>query len=273
MIRLSVAVAAADALPSAFVVWRGFESSIAKAAALGYDGVELALKQADEIDPPQLRRWLDEAGLAVSCISTGQVFAGLGLSFTDPDPQRRTRVRAIFEEFIDLATEFGRLVNIGRVRGRLGDDPAGAEARFVEMARNLCDYAAPKGVGLILEPVNRYEIDFINSLPEGADLMRAVDRPNMKLMPDVFHMNIEDVTVGGELRRHIEHVAYVHLADSNRLAPGRGHTDFADVFGQLQQAGFDGWCSVEILPKPDPDAAARQAVEYLKPFVEAYNAA
>lgn len=272
MLKLAVAIASENALPSAFVVFRGIEASIRKAKALGYDGIELALKRAGDVDRDALARLLDDTGLEVSCISSGQVYADLGLSFTDPDPAKRDALFGVFTELIDLAADFGKLVNIGRVRGQIGSVPrAEAEGRFLDMARRLCDYAAHKDVTLILEPVNRYEIDFVNSVAEGAALMQKVDRPNMKLMPDVFHMNIEDVTIGGELARHIEYVHYVHLADSNRLAPGQGHTDFADIFTNLHHAGYNGWVSVEILPKPDPDTAARQAVEFLKPLLAEYN--
>jgi len=272
MIKLSVAVAGSNARDSAFVVYRGFEKSIEKAAELGYDGVELALRSAAEIDRRSMTKWLSASNMEVSCISTGQVFADLGLMFTDSDPEKRARVRDIFEDMIDLAAEFGRLVNVGRVRGRIGNGyREEAETLFVEMARGLCSYAGEAGVTLVLEPVNRYELDFINSVEEGVALMKKVDMPNMKLMPDVFHMNIEDVTIGGEMAKHIEYVAYIHFADSNRLAPGQGHTDFNDILEHLKRVNYDGWVSVEILPKPDPDTAARQAAEFLRPLIDRYN--
>jgi sugar phosphate isomerase/epimerase len=272
IIRLSVAIAGKDALPSAFVVFRGFEESIRKASGLGYDGIELALKTAEEIRPANLSKLLADAKLEVSCISTGQVFADTGHMFTDSDAAKRAQLRRIFMGMIDLAADFGKMVNIGRVRGRIGDDGyEKAESRFIDMARELCDYAGPKNVNLILEPVNRYEINFINSVEEGVGLMKKVNRPNMKLMPDVFHMNIEDKTIGGELEKNIGYVAYIHLADSNRLAPGQGHTDFGDIFKCLKRAGYAGWTSVEILPKPDPDTAAKQAAEFLLPLIEEYN--
>ena len=115
--KLSVAVADTNALPSAFVVFRGIETSISKAASMGYDGVELALKCADEVDRKLLSQWLAQSDMEVSCISTGQVFADTGLMFTDTDRQRRAKVRDVFREIIDLAEEFGRMVNVGRVRG------------------------------------------------------------------------------------------------------------------------------------------------------------
>jgi len=270
--KLAVAIADSHAMPSAFVVWRGIEESIRKAAEIGYDGVELALKSAGEVEPDRLSVCLGQAGMEISCISTGQVYAASGLMFTDPDPARRNQVKQVFEDLIDLAAQFGRMVNIGRVRGQIGSAPKQqAEAFFIDMARQLCDYAGPKHVTLVLEPVNRYEIDFINSVEQGAELMNRVDRPNMKLMPDVFHMNIEDVTIGGELEKYIEHIGYIHLADSNRKSPGQGHTDFQDIFNHLKKSGYDGWISVEILPDPDPDTAAENAVRFLRPFIDRYN--
>jgi len=90
-------------------------------------------------------------------------------------------------------------------------------------------------------------------------------------MPDTFHMNIEDARIGEALARHGSRVRYVHLADSNRRAPGQGHVDFAEVFDGLRRGGFDGWAAVEVLPVPDADTAARQAAEFLLPMVEEFN--
>ncbi len=270
--KLSIAIADTKALPSAFVVYRGFNECIPKAAKLGFNGVELALKRADEINVPHLQTLLDENQLEVSCISTGQVYADEGLMFTETDTVKRQRVTGIFKELIDLAADFGQLVNIGRVRGQIGSlAKTEAEHLFLEIARDLCDYAHPKGVTLILEPVNRYEIDFINSVEEGVELMKKVNRPNMKLMPDVFHMNIEDRSIGPELAKHIDFVKYIHFADSNRLAPGQGHLDFPKILNSLFHAHYDGWVSVEILPNPDPDTAAQQSAAFLLPLIKAYN--
>jgi sugar phosphate isomerase/epimerase len=269
MLKLSIAIAESNALPSAFVVFRGFEKHIPVAASLGYDGVELALKSASEINADKLDRWLNDAGIAVSCISTGQVFSDTGLMFTDADKSRRQALVSIFKEMIDLASVYGQMVNIGRVRGNLTENDKGeSRLRFKEMIRELCNYATANGVTLVLEPVNRYELNFINSVEEGVDLIKKINWPNIKLMPDVFHMNIEDVTIGEQLAKYIDHIAYIHLADSNRLAPGWGHTNFDDIFSHLKSVNYQGWLSIEILPQPEPLMAAKQAIDYLKPFLE-----
>src|SRR5690606_189706 len=272
MIKLSIAIADTYALPSAFVVFRGFEACIPKAAALGFNGVELALKRRGEIDETRLQQLLDEHDIEVSCISTGQVYADGGLTLTAEDTGKREEVVTIFKELIDLAERFGQLVNIGRVRGQIGRrSPEYVSALFCETVGDLCDYAASKEVTLMLEPVNRYECDFVNSVEEGVALLKQVGKPNFKLMPDVFHMNIEDIDIGAELVKHIDHIAYIHLADSNRLAPGQGHTDFKSLFDRLATVSYSGWMSVEILPKPTPDTAARQSIEFLLPLIQEYN--
>src|ERR1035437_8118817 len=102
-IKLSVAIADTNALPSAFVVFRGIEKSIKEAERLGYEGVELALKNSYEIDGDELSKWLKAADMQVSCISTGQVYAGSKLSFTEDNREKREEVKYVFKGFIDLA--------------------------------------------------------------------------------------------------------------------------------------------------------------------------
>ena len=270
--KLSIAIADKDALSSAFVVYRGFDECIPKASRYGYSGVELALRRADEINPTILQQLLDENSIEVSCISTGQVFADGGLMLTHDSEAFRNQVKVIFKELIDLAGCFGKIVNIGRVRGPVGDRrKAYVEDLFVDVARELCLYALSRNVTLVLEPINRYEIDFINTVDEGMGLIKKVGMTNMMLMPDLFHMNIEDKDICNELSNNVDCIKYIHFADSNRLAPGQGHIDFPKVFKALLKAGYDGWISAEILPKPDPDIAAKQTIDFLTPFITEYN--
>jgi sugar phosphate isomerase/epimerase len=266
MNKIAVVIAGSFALPSAFVVFRGIEESIRKAAKLGYDGVELALKNANEINKVKLSAWLKETNLKVSSISTGQIYADSKLMFTHPDKRKREQVIKIFRDIIDLASDFGQMVNIGRVRGTINNSDGGDSSvnLFIETARILCDYASCRHVTLVLEPVNRYELNFINSVEVGAVMLNKVSRSNLKLMPDVFHMNIEDPNISDELVKYIDRIGYIHLADSNRLAPGLGHIDFKSIFQKLISVNYDGWLSVEILPFPDPDTAAKQAIKYIK---------
>ncbi|MEA4970016.1 MAG: sugar phosphate isomerase/epimerase family protein [Candidatus Pelethousia sp.] len=273
MMKLSVAIADAVAGPSAFVVWRGFEDSARKAAEYGYHGVELALRCKEDVDAPALRHLLKQYGLEVSCVSTGQVFADLGLYLTNPDEAQRGEALRVLNGLVEMAAEFGGMINLGRCRGFIAPNQDKREATdlFLGSLDILLPIAKSLGVTVIIEPVNRYEINFINNVGECAALLKEVAHPNVGIMPDVFHMNIEDAHIGRALADNAALVKYVHLADSNRLAPGWGHLDFNEVFAGLRQGGYDGWVSIEILPKPDPDTAARQAADTILPLVRRYN--
>ena len=82
-------------------------------------------------------------------------------------------------------------------------------------------------------------------------------------MPGVFHMNIEDASIIGSLKEAKDKIGYVHLADSNRWAPGQGHLNFSQIIDTLKSIGYDGYLTVEILPKPNPNTAAKMAIDYL----------
>lgn len=267
--RLSLAIAPEDAIPSSFVVFRDrLDVTIPKVARLGYDGVELALGQRDDVVAADVSRLLSDHGLGISAVSTGRVFAEQQAWLSSSDLAVRTRAASILRGLVDLAVELGAgRVNIGRVRGGIeeGEEPEAAIGRFIDGVRSVGDHAAPAGVYLVIEPVNRYELNFVNSVvPDGIAIVDRVAHPMVKLMPDSFHMNIEDAHPEESILAAGARVGYVQVADSNRWAPGQGHIDFRPFFDALRAIGYDGWVSVEMLPFPSPDLAAEQAVAYLR---------
>ena len=265
--KLGIVVSTADALPSAYAVYHeDLCRCIDRCASLEYDGVELALRHASQVDVPQIKRQLAAAGLEVPCISTGQIFAADRLYFTHPEAGVREQAVERIVDMIRLAAEFGAKVNTGRVRGVIheGDSPKTARQRYLDCIQRCADIAEPLGVELIVEPVNRYEVNFINNCAEGLDIVRETARQCVRLMPDTFHMNIEDASFRDAILAARDAIGYLHLADSNRLAPGWGHIQFDEIFDALREIGYSGWVTAEILPEPDPDAAARQAVTFLR---------
>ena len=260
--RLSVAIAGEHALPSAFVVWRGFEDSFRKAGEYGFDGVELSLHRADDIIPGKLDTLLSKNGLVVSAVSTSQIFADGGMCLTHEDASIRAKTMDILMELVQVCGEFGKTMSLGRVRGSIFSNLS--EGYFTENITRLCEEAEKHEVTIILEPLNRYESNLINNLDEAAELINTASLKNLRILADLFHMNIEDDNISASLKRNSEFVHYVHLADSNRLAPGWGHLDFCEVFRTLDEIGFRGWTALEVLPKPTPDKAAKQAVTHLQ---------
>ncbi len=104
-------------------------------------------------------------------------------------------------------------------------------------------------------------------------MLEPLGSPNLGLMPDLFHMNIEDAGARPGLEQHAGRIGVHPLRGLEPAGARPGHTDFRAVLASLKRAGYDGWVGVEILPRPDPDTAAREAIQFLRPLVEEYKRA
>ena len=246
-----------------------FAEKVQKAARLGYQGIELMVRDPAGLDWPQVKRTLDAAGLEVPQVVTGELFGADGLCLVTADDALYARAEQRTRAVIDLAAYLGAMVNIGRLRGRLewlgGGESAWQAA--VERIGRVTEYAARQGVRITLEPINRYETDFLYSAADGMRFVNAVALDNLGLMLDVFHMNIEETSFADGFCTAGDRLWHVHIADSNRNYPGSGHLPFAAVFQSLNQLGFQGFVSAELRPLPDADTAAQKTAEFLRQYV------
>jgi len=161
---------------------------------------------------------------------------------------------------VELAAQLGAAVILGGIRGQLEGRPREAA---VDAVRACARAATARGVELLLEPINRYETDFVNSVDEGLALVEEVGEPSLGILADTFHMNIEEARLGDAIVRAGERLRYVHVVDSNRHAPGRGHVDFGEVLDALGRIGYEGPLVAEVLPRPDDAAAAADSASFL----------
>lgn len=251
------------------------DEGIAALGALGYDACELSLRDAGEVD----HNWLEEAiaaeGLVVSNVATGRAHYEDGLSLASPDSAvRRTSVDRL-AELTKLAARLGSALTIAGIRGMLPKDDtaparrADAAAAFGEAAA----YAASLGVRVLLEPINRYETNYINTAEEALEFLEQAHAPQAMLLLDTFHMNIEEVSIEGAFRLAGARVGYVHFVDSNRRAPGCGHTDFDAVLRALEDTGYGGYVGMEILAWPDDASAARLGLDNTREIITRHLAA
>jgi sugar phosphate isomerase/epimerase len=234
-----------------------------QAAGFGCQGVEIHVRCAADVDARAVRKLEAEFGMAVPTLGTGMA-AAEGLSFCDADAEVRARAVERVRGHVELAAEIGSAVTIGILSGRLGncesEERRCRRAYAVECLGEVCRAAERVGVTVLLEPLNRYECDYINTLADGMRVAAEVGAPNLKLLADTFHMNIEEADVTASLRAAGGSIGHVHLADTNREAPGHGHLDVAGVLCALAGAGYRGFLSFEVLPLPDPYAAIRDGV-------------
>lgn len=246
-----------------------FEESLGALKACGYDGVELMVRDPKKVDAGEIARALEKYGYEVPMVCTGEVYGQDKLSFADPDDGRRDEAVARIRAAVDLASLFGKQINLGRARGGyLPGIPADVTyPRIYESILRVTDYAAKKDVLIALEPVNTLGLNFINSTLEGLDFVKKVNSPHFRLMLDTAHMHIEDRDIGESVRQSRDFVTFVHLADSNRRYPGAGVFDFPAFIRLLRDVKYEGDLSVEAFPMPDQDTALTKSYEYIRPLL------
>ena len=236
-------------------------------ARLGYDGVELAVRDPARVDVEALLAALRRDGLAVPAIGTGQAWNDERLSFTAAEAGVRAAALQRFGQHLVLASRLKAVAIVGLIRGvtQPGVGRSQAMAWLVDALRECAAAARPLGVDLVVEPINRYETDLVNTVDEALRLLEQVQADNIGLLPDTFHMNIEEPSIEASLRRAGRHIRHFHVADSNRRHPGAGHLDFGRILATLQsEAGYQGWVSAEMLPEPDIQQAAERALRHLR---------
>lgn len=269
MMRSAVTVSLVpEARGGPFVFWDDLEAACARAAALGFDAVEIFARSAEELNARDLKRLLLQHRLALAAMGTGAGWVIRKLSLTSPDAQVRRRAREFIGAIVDFAAGFGAPAILGSMQGRAEGDVTRdqAIAWLREALEQLGPRAHAQGVPLLFEPLNRYETNLVRTVDEALDLLAPLRTQNVKLLCDLFHMNLEEADLAAALRKAGPLVGHVHFADSNRRAAGFGHTPLPPVLAALRELGYAGFLSAEILPLPDTEIAATQTMTSFRKF-------
>jgi sugar phosphate isomerase/epimerase len=252
-----------------------FAERLRKAADLGYEGVELMVARPDELDMASMRGQIAECGLEVAAIGSGAIAMVDQLTLLAADETLRAHAIRRLDRLLEFAQALeAPLVTIGSFRGRIaGRDMQAARGILAGILRAAAEQAGKRGVRLVLEPLNRYETDIINNVEEGLAFVEEVGHPHLGLLVDTFHANIEEASMAECFRQALQarRLWHVHLGDSNRLPPGQGHIDFAEIVSVLHEGGYKGALSAELLPQPDPDSAAAMTIHYLSQLIHRYE--
>ena len=156
---------------------------------------------------------------------------------------------ARMKDLADYASEFDAGLILGFIKGAPGQDREKARHQFVENLSALAGYASQKKTPFIIEATNHHETSLAFTLAEAAELADAVTgkEPGSKLqiLPDTYHMNIEETDIAAELCKYIRYFEAVHLSDNNRCLPGYGAIDFKKIFAALIAANFSGYIGLE----------------------------
>jgi len=229
-----------------------------KLAKAGYNGVEIPILEGT---PEHYRRVLSavkDAGLECTVVTNMP-----DASHNPVSPDRRLRDNAL--EFMKRVTDCAQALGATLLCGPFyqpvavftGTGPTEDEKqRAAEHARASAEYAAQAGITLAVEFLNRFEAYVLTTMDGVAEHVKTVGMPNFKAMFDTFHANIEEDDPVESIRRHRDIITHVHISETNRGVPGRGHNDWLGIFSVLRSSGYDNWLTIEAFGRVIPAFAA-----------------
>ncbi|MCU1408147.1 MAG: putative sugar phosphate isomerase/epimerase [Microbacteriaceae bacterium] len=246
--------------------------SFDRLSRFGYDAIEL-IGEPETQDVKEINRLKSDTGIDVSSICS--IWFGEERDLVHPEASNRRKGVDYGKSIVDFAASVGAPTII------VGPSPVGKTAPLtsdeqewawaVENVREIGEYAASAGVAITLECWNRYETYFLNKLETAVRLVEDTGLSNAGVHGDMFHMNIEEVSIDGAFREAGKHLNHVHVADSSRAAPGAGHLDFRPTVKALKDIDYSGYVTFELLPaSADPFAmiARNGHLEFLDKYTE-----
>lgn len=226
----------------------------------GFTGVDLFVNDPTSEKLREYRRILDDNGVHVATF-LAIFLSENGVRLSESNPALRERNLDLVKKQLDNA----RFLNadglaMGFIRGGYDEKTERKEdalGRIAEALTTLGDYAASIGTNVLLEPINRYEINTINTAIEGTDFIDRNHLNGVGLLLDAFHMNIEDKSLGDSIRYSKDHIINLHVADSNRYALGEGHLDVAEILEALKDIDFKGHVTLEAFSQNPEESLAQ----------------
>ncbi|MHB1315460.1 MAG: sugar phosphate isomerase/epimerase family protein [Christensenellales bacterium] len=244
-----------------------FEHCADIAAEAGYDAIELQVRTPLELDVAGIRKICRERHLAVSSFALGMELSMNKMkSFIVDDCAERRRSINRFLEYIDVSTELDCGVLFARFRGDIPDFSKYDiyYRRFFEAMEEICAAAEKKNVPIYLECINIYITNWLNTVKDNTDFVKALKSPALKVHIDTHHMNIDERDISGAVDYCRDYLGYVHVAESNRSYCGSGNFDFLSFMRKVMSTGYDGYYTVENKPLPDQKQSAAISLNYLK---------
>jgi len=258
------------ALPRNYREDKGFEDVLAGLRETGITGVELNIADPFSLDWADLFELLRKHDLSLFRFASGLTAKTLSLSLSAADEDVRQRSVLTCRRMVQALRGTGIGIIIGFLKGPTASDREAARGRFARSLAELAPDAADMKIPLVVEATNRYESAVANSLDDAVSLLPpspAIKGRWVQILPDTFHMNIEESDMAAPLRRHAALYSSVHLSDNNRFFPGYGAIPFSTVIDTLNGIGWKGFFAIEGNIKEGLVADAREAVGVLAPLL------
>lgn len=254
-------------LPEDYLHDREFRGSLETLQRLGFDGVELNIRDPEMVEPARLQAYLGDFGLVLSMFASGLTAKSHQLSLASPDEARRKDSVARTAGFLEFAREFGAGVIAGYLKGAPQENDAGARGRLAASLQELAPLADRLQTPLLVEAVNRYESPVGHSLADTWDIARRAGSRFVQILPDTFHMNIEEADMRQAIAAHRTCFTSFHLSDNTRHFPGFGAMDFAAIIRTLDELGYQGKLAIEGNVRTSFTSDVEVAMQRLAPLL------
>jgi sugar phosphate isomerase/epimerase len=253
-----------------WIYWDGLEASVAKAKEAGFDAVELFTGPVRDVDANQVARVLEINQIELAAVGTGAGKMLYNLYLTSPDANVRREAVEFIKQVIAFAGRFDATAIIGSMQGMRHKEITVEQTHswLIEGLTELADYADKLNSCILFEPLNRYETNLINTIAQSAAVLDKIGSTSIKLLADLFHMNIEEESIPQTLRNFGNQIGHVHFADSNRRPVGMGHLFLNEIAVALKEINYNGYLSAEALSYPDAKTAAEQTMKAFRCFFD-----
>ncbi len=227
-----------------------------KLRAMGFDGVEIPLFNLS-LDYASWGKRLDALGLE----RTGVTVRNVEDNPISPDAAIRKKGVALNKQTLDCCAAAGVQTLVGPYHSALGyfsgSGPTSDEWKWgIETMCETAEHAGKVGVMLGVEPLNRFEVYFLNAQSDAAEFCRQVNHPSCRMMYDTFHANIEEKSIANAVNSIRDMVCHIHISENDRSTPGQGDIKWDETFDAINGIGYDGWLVIEAFGLALPELAA-----------------
>jgi D-psicose/D-tagatose/L-ribulose 3-epimerase len=225
---------------------------------VGFDGVEIPVFGGEVAEFEKVGKAIKDNGLGCTSVT---VIPDEEHNPISSAPKRRAASVDYLRWAIECSAALGSDVLCGPFYQPLGvftgEGPTEEEKqRAADVHKQVAGEAVAGNVALSVEFLNRFECYFLNTMADAANYVKRVDHPNVGVLYDTFHANIEEQDPVGVITKYSDAINHIHISENDRGTPGKGHIDWDGTFKAIRSSGYDKWLVIEAFGRAMPDLAA-----------------
>ena len=230
---------------------------ILKCKEAGFKSVEISLLGQTPESAKEISNLASDLNISLTCTT--------GLSKEEDISSNDSNIRKNGEEALKRAINMTSIMNSDLLTGvvhsawgisnTLGKDKEDKFTNSSTSIKKISSLLTEQNIRLGIEPLNRYETDFINTVDEGLKLCELIDHPNVGLLLDVYHMNIEEKNICQSIEKAKDKLFHLQVAENDRGIPGTGSINWLEIFNTLKKINYNKNVSLEMFIQANVDTS------------------